>query len=105
MTCKDCVHDELCDWNRGYSCYFTLFGAENCRYYKPKSRFVELPCEVGQKVWFIDQERISFHYEWVVGETYFSLSMLNDFGKTVFLSREEAEKALQRKAVMGDGLY
>lgn len=96
--CKKCIHYGLCTLT-----YDDKFG---CTHFKPKSRFVELPCEVGQKVWFInkvgvpdDDYRMSFHYEWVVGETYFHLSMLNVFGKTIFLSREEAEKALKERVM------
>lgn len=62
------------------------------------------PCKVGTKVWFIkkdrvpdDEYRMSFHSEWVIGEVHFQLSMINQFGKTVFLSREEAEKVLKER--------
>ena len=114
MTCKECVHYDMCletfrkSKERGnYSNtteeeYFSNWF--DCDFFLPKSRFMGLPCEVGQKVWFIKKDRVpdddyrmSFHTEWVIGETHFQLSMISQFGKTVFLSKEEAEKALQRK--------
>ena len=62
------------------------------------------PCKIGDKVWFIrkdrvpdDDYRMSFHDEWVLCEVSFQLSMINQIGKTVFLTREEAEKALNEE--------
>lgn len=62
------------------------------------------PCKVGTKVWLLrkdrvpdDDYRMSFHDEWVLCEVSFRLSMINQIGKTVFLTREEAEKALKER--------
>lgn len=53
MTCKDCVHYEVCAEQEamlGEKEIDTIEGVEKyCEYFKPKSRFVELPCEVGSK--------------------------------------------------------
>ena len=74
-----------------------------CKDFADKSRFIELPCKVGTKVWILrkdrvpdDDYRMSFHDEWVLCEVSFQLSMINQIGKTVFLTRKEAEKALER---------
>ena len=53
MTCEDCVHYELCkdevEFHHGVHSDLEVAGVEkHCEYFKPKSRFVELPCEVGQ---------------------------------------------------------
>ena len=53
MTCKDCVHYEVCKYGeyRSNGLYCT---GEKCKQFKPKSRFVELPCEVGQEFYWIN---------------------------------------------------
>jgi hypothetical protein len=47
MTCKDCVHYEVCAENDamlGENTIDEIVGVENhCEYFKPKSRFVEVP--------------------------------------------------------------
>ena len=49
MTCKDCVHYDVCNriGNK------ILNGFEVCNQFKDKSRFVELPCKVGDTVYKI----------------------------------------------------
>ncbi len=53
MTCKECIHYYACSAKGG------LFNEKDeskemlCNHFKPKSRFVELPCEVGQTVYKI----------------------------------------------------
>lgn len=41
MTCKDCIHNEVC------YCYLITYTDNNpiCCNYKDKSRFIELPCK------------------------------------------------------------
>ena len=96
MTCKDCIHNEVC-----YGTHTD--DSPTCCDFKDKSRYIELPCKVGTKVWILrkdrvpdDDYRMSFHDEWVLCEVSFQLSMINQIGKTVFLTRKEAEKALER---------
>ena len=51
-TCKDCVHYKLCG----------VFGyvspVESCGFYTDRSRFVELPCKVGDTVYIYDPDLI-----------------------------------------------
>jgi cytochrome c556 len=74
---------------------------------KADGRLVVLPCNVGTRVWVIGQDCDLCHdmyteepclfgdceYRKVI-ESVFLPGMIDEFGKTVFLSREEAEKAL-----------
>lgn len=67
------------------------------------------PCKVGTIVWILrkdrvpdDDYRMNFHDEWVICEVSFQLSMINQIGKTVFLTREEAEKALKERESNGE---
>jgi hypothetical protein len=69
---------------------------------------VVLPCNVGTRVWVIGQDCDLCHdmyteepclfgdceYRKVI-ESVFLPGMTDEFGKTVFLTREEAEKALE----------
>lgn len=49
MTCKECVHYEFC--TEIAKAYGGKQNPKKCRWAKPKSRFVELPCEVGSTVY------------------------------------------------------
>ena len=59
MTCKDCIHYDLCrscsriqlGWH-GNSVHYVENIEEICKDFKDRSRFVELPCRVGDKVYF-----------------------------------------------------
>ena len=114
MTCKDCVHYEVCEAleQNGIS----RIHPSLCGCFKDKSKFIELPCKVGDKVWFIKfmwnyaKQPISamvcgiktfsssgtFTFTALTYENNVSRSFINqDIGKTVFLTKEEAEQALE----------
>ena len=132
MTCKDCVHYVLCKDKWSYELipiFATLSGRmqktymdgaeDKCQAFKHKSRFVELPCEVGQTLYFLYDNRyankpdqtpkILETQDWYFDIDKYDISLLprNVHGykgvyhyylnKTVFLSREEAEKALAER--------
>lgn len=114
MTCKDCVHQEACfDWCRGF-----VETTELCEHFKDKSKFIELPCKVGDKVWFIKfmwnyakqpipamvcgiktfSSSGTFTFTALTDENNVARSFINqDIGKTVFLTYEAAEKALKER--------
>lgn len=125
MTCKDCVHYEACEISsvyfgeeKGSKSFREYEKRQNveldCDQFKDKTQLVELPCKVGDILYEITERRIKSH--WVkcivrrvvlrieVGlEGYISAKCgttisvpLQNIGKTVFLTREEAEKALER---------
>lgn len=113
MTCKDCVHYEVCRSSDNEP-------FDECNHFKPKSRFVELPCEVGQTVY-----RVSFVHKtvtplkvegfirnlaswkvhcthlipsWVGNQKEHIYIAFSSFGKTAFLDPAEAEKALAERS-------
>ena len=107
LKCEKCYHQEACE--DFFDFKFTL---ENCDYFKDKALIVELPCRSGDILFVIDYEPweehidkvkcqsieiddcgMSIYCETIEGsyDTYVS----NDFGETVFLTREAAEKALK----------
>ena len=97
MTCKDCLHYEVC--------YYHDF--EECEWFKYKSEWIHLPCKVGDVVYCFEPCFDADHHpklkvvekeiiELKTIATVFGLNFdINNIGKTVFLTREEAEKALK----------
>lgn len=116
-TCKDCVHVEACNGIlNGFDIDIEFFGEQVsvCKNFKDRSRFVELPCKVGDTVYVIEDiagewKIIKDHIE-TIGIGYYADGVslyqfdgikidgyFEDFGKTVFLTREEAEQALKER--------
>lgn len=53
-TCNDCIHYEICQQIDGT---FNIIDADmNCANFKLRSRFVEMPCKVGDSVFTIDNK-------------------------------------------------
>ena len=104
MTCKDCIHYELCQFFDG-----KYESPSDCDFFKDRSRFVELPCKHGDTLFRIINGKIEkgvataffygseFH---IVNCRFPKISTgipFHRFGKTVFLSKKEAEKALKER--------
>jgi hypothetical protein len=116
-SCKECVHYEVCEPHTEPNEDYAEVGG--CPLFKPKSRFVELPCEVGNKVYkiwsvgkhgksiaefvvkhididYLPNIEIAFVNEKTKSRNYW-FAMKEDIGKTVFLSKEEAEAELRKR--------
>lgn len=57
MTCKDCIHYEVCEENHQVSNEGTTFdfvtdSAKHCKHFKDKSEYIALP-RVGFKCYFL----------------------------------------------------
>lgn len=93
-SCKDCLCGDVCSiaevMGENYCC-------PDC---KDRNRFVELPCKVGEEL---------FRIKTVSGKKIITETQLNqntfwrivfggEYGKTVFLTRKEAERALNNPA-------
>ena len=97
MTCKDCLHYEVC--------YYHDF--EECEWFKDKSEWVHLPCKMGDVIYCFapcfdtdHRPRLKVVEKEIIElKTIATVSGLNfdidNIGKTVFLTREEAERALK----------
>ena len=98
--CEKCYHAGVCLHRINYEDY----GCE-CANYKDKSLIVELPCRVGDVVWHYGKsfviESIEIFSSRIVyrcgnpGTDDYMPFDNRAIGKTVFLSREEAERALE----------
>lgn len=121
MTCKDCYHYEACKEKFAGLRKIRVDEPEKhlelnprveivCQQFKDKSRYIEVPCNVGDKI-YCDGKYFADHckgkvMEFIVGDiktevcTYFrgEIDMVfrfSDFGKKVFLTRKEAEERLK----------
>ena len=62
MNCKDCLFYDFCNDYNEYPeyvqhCEQTTEKEFKCSHFKEKSRFVELPCKVGDTVYLVDRTR------------------------------------------------
>lgn len=118
-SCNDCIHNEICQKFGGP---FNISDADtSCTNFKSRSRFVELPCKVGNRVYFnnihikyadvigiyidafggvLDLRVFTnvpipngFGYEHFISKDY----TFEDIGKRIFLTREAAEQALKER--------
>lgn len=123
MTCKDCLHYELCKYNtyqeahyfgKDKEIYIKIDNNSPCKFFSARSEWVHLPCNIGKKFFrtipwrnIVDECAVSsltkkadktwkIRLTSSVFRTTFEMT-INDIGKTVFLTREEAEKALEEK--------
>lgn len=106
ITCDDCIHNEICEtlWQKNR--VPKIFACQ-CGCFKEKTKYVEMPLRVGQAVWFIRNktEVIATAVEKIIlkhGGLYIKLchnsmyeTTCRSIGKTVFLTREDAERALE----------
>lgn len=124
MTCKDCLHYEACKGTyytaKGcdnialYDFDGEMYADSGCEDFTDRSEWVHLPCNIGDVLFrtipwrnTIDECIVSSLTQkadktWKIRltsgifRTTFEITT-NDIGKTVFLTREEAEKALEEK--------
>ena len=99
--CIDCLHYNICTFGK---CGII----SGCPFYTARSEWAHLPCKAGQQLWFVENGEVKTStvdrlvYEELSTEDIFtridgygfSVSF-EDVGKIVFLTLEEAEKALE----------
>lgn len=115
--CTDCVHYEFClsqekyliehnrkDLIRRYG--FGLHEVEHCKFFKDRSRFVELPCKVGDTVYWdilgkpVEDEITNITIYDNCTRVFLKKGIsfdIEDIGRMIFLSREQAEQALKER--------
>ena len=131
-SCKDCVHADMCRFyteelakakgiTLGKDIFEYFSSGDVCEDFKDRSRFVELPCKMGDRVYldnlhikyadvigiYIDasggvfdlriytniQLANGFGYKYFISKDY----TFEDIGKRIFLTKEEAEQALKER--------
>lgn len=116
MTCKDCVHCEVCDYwyKEAYPHDHEKSDCGICRYFKNKNTCIEVPCIIGQTMWRlctwyrspaeIVESRVSMIQQKADKSWKFRISnkygtddfKADEIGKYVFLTKEAAEEALNK---------
>ena len=105
-NCAECVHVEVCkdyinavlgDVDESQMC------GDDCEFYKDRSRFVELPCKVGDTIYWnllgkpVEDEIMSITIYKNVIRVSFGKGIsfdIKDIGRMLFLSREKKKKKL-----------
>ena len=115
--CKDCMKADVCKHKANLDKDSIIgMSVEECEYFKDRSKFIEMPCKVGDTVYLVlkgvtdvligDVRRMSFNHknELVIsigrqkGRYYTTGNhKISSFGKSVFLTKEEAEQALKNQ--------
>lgn len=107
MKCENCIHKDICEL---FDCQ-GISEESPCSFFKDQNKFIELPCKVGDTVYVLIQRNVtteivkgtvkniqhSYNAWWVEFSDLWVDKMFDDFGKTVFLTREEAEQALKER--------
>ena len=105
--CNNCYHNQVCD----FAC--KRHGGANCIFFIDSSRMVELPCKQYDILWTYCTWPRTKVYSFCVtdvsclnGGVHINTDTLGvirgeDVGKTVFLTREEAEAELARRTANG----
>ena len=100
MTCKDCLHCNVCAIN-GIDVENTTFKKELCcGEFKDKSRIVELPCKVGETVHYITFWKNEYNYHLITNVTYDILYQLYhemETGYVVFMTDEKSKAEAKLK--------
>lgn len=106
MTCKNCLHYEACNY---HICEETDMTVAECTHFTDRSEWVHLPCKVGDKVWYITGIGHNLIKPAIVKEIIIDGKGIKDLYvcgnghnfenpfDIFYLTREEAEKALEEK--------
>ncbi len=108
MTCKDCYNHDVCGLMFKNE---RVYAETSCPKFKDKSKIIELPCRIGDRVYIFEPhlyECVITAFEIISGKENIYKAVCDccgriiglkftdrNIGKTVFLIREEAEKALE----------
>lgn len=82
MTCKDCIHYDVC---KALEDQVGMIDARQCGCYKDKSRFIELPCKKGDVLYRNEEKCIADHWNIL-------LTAFNEKNQCRVFDVEEAKK-------------
>ena len=114
MTCKDCVHYEVCEyWSKeAYKEQYEFWDYQICKDFLNKATHLEVPCAIGQSMWRLlswyrapaeiieskvsmIQQKADKTWKFRISNRYGTSDFAtDDIGKEVFYTKEEAEAAL-----------
>lgn len=96
MGCTNCIHNFVCTilQNSGYQ--------QDCKCFSDKECIIELPCKIGDRIFAIVEKKKTYKdetYKYIQSYylTYSNIErVIKNFGKTIFLTQEDAEMALSK---------
>ena len=108
MTCKNCINSDVCNcYDDEVTELITMnLDGEDCGLFKDKSLFVELPCKVGDTVWFVGCNGVKektvrgFYINKHSVHRIFFDDYIEHYYDKIFPTRDEAEKALAERSVI-----
>lgn len=104
-SCKDCLCFDVCDPYKKIEADLL----ERCEHFKDRNRFIELPCKKGDTVYRItnynrimmDTVTVVNYYasidNFFIGFRFGFSCNKHELGRTVFLTKEQAEQALKER--------
>lgn len=118
-TCKDCVHVDVCrEYVMGLAAargvelneaeIEQVLVSDDCENFKDRSRFVELPCKVGDLIYIIKKARglsvrgakvnsITITESGKIQVSCYRSSFIGLWSDDAFATKEEAEQALKER--------
>ena len=118
-SCNECLHKEACNhWLQKDNKHLGAVEGFICEHFNDRTRFIELPCKVGDTVYFATKDRFNsatideititengMQFYWLQYDKSYEITEIwddgtfsdKDIGKTVFLTPEAAEKALEER--------
>lgn len=115
MTCKDCLHCEVCDfWEaETYNVDPAEWDGQICKFFKANTFWAKVPCTIGQPVWRLItwfssppeivegkvsmiQQKVDKSWKIRISTVRYGTYDLKagDIGEDVFFTKEAAEEAL-----------
>lgn len=107
MKCENCIHYKAC------LPFYENIKMKLCDMFEDKDLYIKLPCKIGTEVYGVSTPcGVCEHYSNSLKEALntcrcckkkevinfgFSYDCMGEFGKTVFLTKEEAEAALRKE--------
>lgn len=96
MGCTNCIHNFVCAilQNGGFR--------QDCKSFIDKECVIELPCKIGDRIFAIVEKKKATKdetYKYIQSYylTYSNIErVIKNFGKTIFLTQEDAEMALSK---------
>ena len=108
MSCENCFHRDVCYYIEHYGRDFS--SDEPCDHFRDLTKMIDVPCAMGDRVYIIYWDdgvapmieeaeilEVSTHRVWIDGN-YFDY---DDFGKIVFHTPEDAQKAIKERESLG----
>lgn len=101
MTCKDCIHYDVCHNNfKNIDLNEEMTDEHCCVYFKDKSRFVELPCKVGETVHYITYYKNKYDYHYIINASFdilFQLFHEKEIGYVIYMTDDKTKAEAKLK--------